>query len=236
VRSVTAFLLAGSLLAVGACGDDDAAAPSTTVATTVVDTTVPADEDTTTTAPTEDGGESAADTTTTTSLGPPTLGERSTISTVGLDRVTFGMRLADAEAAAGTPFVAEGPVGRCTTYVPEEAPAGLRFTVVDGAVERIDVTDGPVTTRSGVGVGAPVQLVRDRYADRVESFPRADGSGEDLVFVPRDEADAAFRVIFETDGTTVTRYRAGRVPVVVPPEPCATVQLPAAPTGAPSSS
>jgi hypothetical protein len=226
-------LLAGSLL-VAACGGDadeaDEALPADDPAVTVggagddVAAEGPVDTDTTTTL--------AADTTTTTSLGPPALDDTSKVSTVGLDTVTFGMSLEAAQVAAGTVFVPEGPVARCTVYRPEQGPQDVRFTVVDGTVERVDVLAGPIRTRSGIGVGSPVADVYARFGAQAQPAPRDDGTGEDIVFVPQDEADAVFRVVFETDGAVVTRYRSGRIPVVLPSAACATVQFPPA---APSS-
>lgn len=229
MRTLLGAMLTGALLVAGCGGDDDAgtdAAPGTTgTADTSTSETVAGTGSTetdvagaTTTA--------AEESSTTTSLGPPALDESSTVSTVGLDEVTFGMSLAGAQAAAGTVFIPEGPAARCTVYVPEQAPGGIRFTIFDGAVERVDIIEGPIRTRSGIGVGSPVADVYARYGAQAQSAPRDDGSGEDIVFVPQDESDAAFRVIFETDGAVVTSFRSGRIPLVLPSTPCSPVQFP----------
>jgi hypothetical protein len=242
MRTLLGAMLAGALLVAGCGGDDDDtdADPATTSSD---DTSAPTSEaDAETESGTDATGTDGADATTTTleesatttSLGPPALDETSTVSTVGLDEVTFGMSLAGAQAAAGTVFVPEGPAGRCTVYVPEQGPTGIRFTVFDGAVERVDILDGPIRTRSGIGVGSPVADVYARYGAQAQPAPRADGSGEDIVFVPQDETDAAFRVIFETDGAVVTSFRSGRVPLVLPSTPCSPVQLPSTPAPTPS--
>jgi len=236
-------VVVAALLVAGACGgDDDGDAADggdggtgTTAAAVVTTTTGAAaegDTEGTTTTLVEGATTTVAEdaSTTTAPLGPPTLDESSTVSTVGLDSVTFGMSLADAQAAAGTVFVPEGPVGRCTVYVPEQAPAGVRFTIVDGTVERVDVREATVRTRSGLGVGSPVADVLARFGAQAQVAPRPDGSGDDIVFVPQDEADAAFRVIFETDGSVVTAYRSGRIPIVAPSVPCAALQLPEVPS------
>lgn len=41
------------------------------------------------------------------------------------------------------------------------------------------------------------------------------------MFIPRDEEDSNYRVIFETDGQKVVRYRAGKLPEVGYIEGCA---------------
>ncbi len=48
----------------------------------------------------------------------------------------------------------------------------------------------------------------------------SDTGGNRVVFTPSDPGDADFRVIFETDGTTVTAFRSGRLPQVDPTTPC----------------
>lgn len=238
MRTLLGAMLAGALVVAGCGGgdDDDSGAGSTTVADTSGTGTEAADA-TTTTGPDDAAATTttaADDSSTTTSLGPPALDDGSTVSTVGLDEVTFGMSLADAQAAAGTVFIPEGPAARCTVYIPEQAPAGVRFTVFDGAVERVDILEGSISTRSGIGIGSPVADVYARYGAQAQPAPREDGSGQDIVFVPQDETDAAFRVIFETDGAVVTSFRSGRIPLVLPSRPCSPVQFPSTSSSTPS--
>jgi len=100
--------------------------PSSTSSTTTITTTTTT---TTTTIPTECTVDSAGTTTTTTSdteeasPSPPvltgsTLDESSSISTVGLDEVTFGMTVVQAETAANTRMIACEPVSDCYRVTP----------------------------------------------------------------------------------------------------------------------
>ncbi len=201
-----AALLAAALLMAACGGDSDeesSGAENTTTTMASISTTAPR------TAPT-----TPSTTTTTTVAGPtePTLTDNSSLSTVGLDTVTFGMTVRAAEAAAGTPLIPEDEVGDCYRVRPEEGPEGVSFLVTDGTIERIDVAAGLVSTRSGFGIGTPARQIIDAFADRISVESSA--GGQRLVFTPADEADQAFRVIFDTDGTTVTALRAGRVPMV----------------------
>lgn len=180
--------------------------------TTVPGTDVVPTETTTTTAA---GG-------TTTSLGSPTLTDSSTISTVGLDKVHFGMTLAEAEQAAGSPFaVATGKGTNCFVGTPEKGPAGVGFLLSDGRVERVDVNAPPIATRSGAKVGSTEAQIKELYPGQIEVQARPDGQpGNALVFVPKDAEDAKFRLVFLTDGTAVSGYRAGRVPQVLAATGC----------------
>jgi hypothetical protein len=157
-----------------------------------------------------------------TSLGKPTLTDGSSISTVGLDQVHFGMTSVEAEKAAGSKLVVQGlHSDACYVAKVESGPQGVNFLVANGKVERIDVAAGPTATRSGAKVGSTVGDVRGMYAGQIENQARPDGQpGMALVFVPKDAADASFRLVFLTDGTKVQSYRAGRVPVVLAANGC----------------
>jgi hypothetical protein len=157
-----------------------------------------------------------------TSLGKPTLTDGSVISTVGLDQVHFGMTPVEVEKAAGSKLVVQGlHSDACYVAKVESGPQGVNFLVANGKVERIDVAAGPTATRSGAKVGSTVADVRGMYVGQIENQARPDGQpGTALVFVPKDAADASFRLVFLTDGTRVQSYRAGRVPVVLAGNGC----------------
>ncbi len=183
-------------------------ATSTTTASTTTTagptTTVAATTTTITTVPPDDPDQ----------YGPPTLGNRSTMSTVGLDTVHFGMTVADAQQAAGTVLVPAGPTGRCYHVVPHDAPEGIVFLVYEGTIERVDINSGPITTRSGVGVGSPETMVTDLFGDSIERQVRVDGT-VDLVFVPSDPGDRNYRVVFNVSGGEVRALKSGRLPQVM---------------------
>ncbi|MCY4422760.1 MAG: hypothetical protein OXC06_06795 [Acidimicrobiaceae bacterium] len=188
-------------------------------ATTTDETTTTTAATTTTAGPTTTV---AATTTTITTVppdnpdqyGPPTLGNGSTVSTVGLDTVTFGMTVTQAQQAAGTVLVPAGPTGRCYHVVPHDAPEGIVFLVYEGTIERVDINSGPVTTRSGVGVGSPETMVTDLFGDSIERQVRVDGT-VDLVLVPSDPGDRNYRVVFNVSEGEVRAYKSGRFPQVM---------------------
>ena len=183
---------------------DTVGTPTTSTSTTSTTTTVVATTTTLTTVPPENTGQ----------FGPPTLSNRSTVSTVGLDTVHFGMTVNQAQEAAGTVLVPAGPTGACYHVVPHDAPDGIVFLVHQGTVERVDINSGPITTRSGVGVGSPESMVTDLFGDSIEREVRVDGT-VDLVFVPRDPGDQNYRVVFNVSEGAVRAYKSGRLPMVM---------------------
>ena len=151
--------------------------------------------------------------------GGSALDESSTISTVGLDEVTFGLTVVQAETAANTAMIACAPVSECYRITPFEAPEGISFVVTAGTIERVDIVSGPITTRSGVGIGTTQERIMELFGDRIETQVNADSS-VDLVFVPQDEGDDQFRVIFTIRDGVVETNRSGRVPIVLDLDPC----------------
>jgi hypothetical protein len=145
-------------------------------------------------------------------LGVPTLDAASSVSTVGIDRIMFGMTLHDAQVAAGSQFTPITPVGHCFLVVPEAGQAGLTFWVVAGTVERVDVDTRTITTRSGAGIGDTEDRIRELFGERIHTTDLPDGSGNLLAYIPKDVADATYRVMFLSNGLQITRVWAGRLP------------------------
>lgn len=149
----------------------------------------------------------------------PTLGPSSSVSTVGLDTVHFGMTVKQAEAAAGTPMIPCSPISSCYRVTPSDAPDGISFVVHEGTIERVDIASGPITTRSGVGIGTAEDRIIELFGDQIERAVN-DDSSVDLIFVPQDEDDADFRVIFTIRDGVVETFRSGRIPLVLDKAPC----------------
>lgn len=183
---------------------------TTTAATTTTEATDTGDDD--------DGEDEAED-----EEPPlePTLDRSSSLSTVGLDEVTFGLTVNEATQLAGTPFINCGLVTDCYRVIPEFAPEGISFVVDEGTIERVDIVgNSPITTRSGAGIGTTDEELTALFGERLE---RVDlGGGQmDVIFVPQDENDQEFRVAFTTVDGVVETMRSGRMPLVLEPDPCA---------------
>ena len=147
-------------------------------------------------------------------IGSPTLGTSSSLTTVGLDTVHFGMTAAVAQRAAGSRFTPVTPRRECFLVTPDEAPEGITFWIVEGTVERVDIDTDEISTRSGGRIGRTEDWIRQAWPDHIQASPLPDGSGNLLAFVPRDESDQEFRIMFQTDGEKVIRMWAGRLPWV----------------------
>lgn len=197
--------------------DDDGADTEAVATTTTTVATTTTFGPTTTPPPTTDAvPDEAAD------LGPPTLSANSTVSTVGMDTVVFGMTVTQAQQAAGAFMIPTGPVSDCYQVIPDGGPEGVTFTVIAGTIERVDIDAGSVTTRSGIGVGTPEDVVTDLFGNQIERSVNDDGTVE-LIFVPSDPGDAEFRVIWTVAGGEVLRFRAGKLPDITRATACAGV-------------
>ena len=148
------------------------------------------------------------------------LGTNDSISTVGLGEVTFGMTVAQAQVAAGTDLINCAPTSDCYRVTPAQGPEGISFLVTESTIERVDIVAGPLTTRSGIGIGSPEDDIINLFGDQIETQVN-DDSSVDLIFVPQDESDAEFRVIFTIRDGVVETFRSGRIPQVTVQNPCA---------------
>lgn len=186
-----------------------------------VDTVPPVSVESSTLAP-----PTTSSTTTSTTVAPDFVGEpefdsSSSVSTVGIGVVTFGMTVTQAETALQGSLVpvAEPVDDACYLVRPAGGPAGVELTVTAGTIERVDVASDLITTRSGAGVGMSEEDLFALFGERLTSTPNTAG-GNTIVFTPSDPGDAAFRVIFESDGAAVTSFRSGRVPQIEPTTAC----------------
>lgn len=141
-------------------------------------------------------------------------------SVTGVGGVRFGMPVdVAARAAGGT--VAHPPEGSCGFVSFRALPRGVRFMVSYDTVVRADVDSATIATDAGARVGMSEDSVQHLYANHLRVTPHKYVSGAHyLTLVPGAPADTVHRIVFETDGKLVTRYRAGVVPYVENVEGC----------------
>ena len=152
----------------------------------------------------------------------PAFSSADKLTTAGLGSMFFGMTPDQASQALPTLWTGgpEDGTPRCYLLAPANGPAGVVVTVFNSSIERVDITNSSITTRSGASVGSTEAQLHELFGERLVVSPYADGSGNSIQYVPVDETDVDYRVIFETDGATVTSMRAGRLPTVAPADPC----------------
>lgn len=141
----------------------------------------------------------------------------------GLGPLEAGMSRADAERVVGASLaIAQDSSWTNCGYTPtDHLPPGVRVMVEGGSVARIDVDSSARTsTAEGARVGDSEDRIRQLYGARVAATPHKYTSGHYLTVVPAQPSDSLYRIVFETDGQRVLRYRAGRRPPVENVEGC----------------
>jgi hypothetical protein len=111
----------------------------------------------------------------------------------------------------------------CGYLVSSVLPQGIDLMFQFGRLVRIDIWEGPKATASGARIGDSESRILEIYGDRItvrqQDYPPI--GAHNMIFIPQDEADSAYSLLFETDGSVVTRYRVGTKQAVEAPEGCA---------------
>jgi hypothetical protein len=142
-----------------------------------------------------------------------------TVTESGWGPIRAGMSVADARAALGGQL--PEPANReCDHVRPIGGSQGLLIMIVGGEVARVEVTDSTVATAAGARVGDSEGRINALYPARVQTGPHKYVDGHYLVVRRGPGADSVYRLVFETDGRRVTRYRSGRLPEVEWVEAC----------------
>jgi hypothetical protein len=156
------------------------------------------------TAPTPDA-KAPADTTAPAPADPWTLTEE------GIGPYHVGMTLAEARAA-GDGLTLTDTTSPCYYARPKSAPAGISLMMTDGHIARINVDSTTVATAAGARVGDTEERIRELYPGKVEVTPHKYTPGGHYMTVTPGAGDR--RIVFETDGKTVLRFRGGKLPEV----------------------
>ena len=138
------------------------------------------------------------------------------------------MTVTEAAEAAGFELVGDlDPDVSETCYhvvPPEDEPGynGIAFMVENDTIVRIEVgTESSVTTKSGAQTGTTEDELQSMFPDQIEDATNTVLDGRAVQFVPRNEKDSDYRVIFILDEEgIVTHYRVGVLPAVSYREGC----------------
>lgn len=137
------------------------------------------------------------------------------LSAEGIGAIRFGMKLAEAEQAAGKATLPE-PFDPACSMVRFASLPELRFMVEEGVVTRADAEPG-VENALGVAVGDTLARIRDKHPDAQVSTHKYDKNGHYVSF-PSPDGRAA--IILEESGGKVSKVRAGLQPAVAYVETC----------------
>jgi hypothetical protein len=143
-----------------------------------------------------------------------------TVSVTGFGPIRVGQSTAEVEATLVGGVELPEPLDDCGFISLSGWLEGVFVMVVDGRVARIDVRDGPTATLNGARIGSTESEILDLYPGQVEEIPHKYTDGNYLNVTPLEATESEYRVIFETDGEKVERYRAGILPAVEWVEGC----------------
>jgi hypothetical protein len=141
----------------------------------------------------------------------------------GIGPIRAGMTIAEASAAIGEALPVDySDFETCDYVTPSILPEGVSLMVISDTVERVDVVrPSAVRTAAGAGIGDPESSVVTRYGSAATVMPHKYTGPDGHYVVVAPPGDSIHRIVFETDGVTVTMYRVGRTPAVEYVEGCA---------------
>ena len=134
------------------------------------------------------------------------------VSMDGAGPFTPGMSLADARERIPGLEAPATPAEGCDYASISGRNKEVSFLIVEDKLARIDVITPDVPTDKGIRVGDTEDKVRAAYGSNLTVEPHKYIEGHYLIV--NNPADTTVALIFETDGTAVTRYRLGTQPVV----------------------
>ena len=145
--------------------------------------------------------------------------ERWEVTVGGIGPVKVGMSVKTANTLLGEGLAVPAKLKECDYVRPKATPKYLAFMVEKNEITRIEVQGGSdISTVDGARIGDTEERIKTLYPGQVEVRPAKYGSGHTLVVTPKGVGN--YRIVFETDGTKVTKYRSGRLPSVEYVEGC----------------
>ncbi len=144
-----------------------------------------------------------------------------TVTQHGIGPVRAGMSVDEVRSyvpALNTP--ADIASAGCTYARSPSLPSGAVLMFRNGTLTRVDILSGQVKSALGAGIGDTEDRVKSLYGDALKVSSHKYTDGHYLTVLPASTPDSLFRIVFETDGTRVIRYRSGRIPAVEYVEGC----------------
>ena len=141
------------------------------------------------------------------------------VTFAGIGPLKAGMSLDEAKIVMRDDLDIPAKLDECAMIKTKTGPKGILIMVEKNEISRIDVTSGTVATVDGAKIGSTEDQIKSLYPGQVEVQPHKYTSGHYLVVTPKGGGNN--RLVFETDGKKVLRYRSGRMPAVQYVESCA---------------
>lgn len=139
------------------------------------------------------------------------------VTAAGIGSVRAGMSLEEANVILDNALTIPAKLAECD-YVRPKSPKGIAFMVEKGEISRVEVQPGSsVSTVAGAKIGDSEDRIKSLYPG-VEVKPAKYAPGHYLEVTPRNGGNN--RIVFETDGKKVVKYRSGRLPAVEYVEGC----------------
>ena len=150
------------------------------------------------------------------------------LSINGLGSVKINMTVAQASSVAGTQIVPsrQNPNRACDYYKPANGPEGVTFMVTEGRIATVEIETNKITTVHGIKVDDTESMIKSAYPGQIQvsRLPNSE-KGKSWVLQPSSFADKDLRLVFvSTNGKTVNRMIAGKVPEVNYAEGCLDVR------------
>jgi hypothetical protein len=145
-----------------------------------------------------------------------------TVTEHGIGPLRAGMTFTEADAALGGALLVpvSADTSGCDYLVWDKGPSGVHVMFDQHRIARVDVDTASIATAAGARVGDDEARIKRLYPGQVVVTPHKYEDGHFLTVTPPAPADKQFRIIFETSGGRVTRYRAGILPSVEYVEGC----------------
>lgn len=141
------------------------------------------------------------------------------VTPAGIGPLRAGMTLAESKTVTHDNLAVPAKTSECDYVRPKSGPKGIAIMFEKGVLSRVDVTVGTVKTVDGAGIGDSEDRIKSLYPGQVKVTPHKYTDGHYLVVTPAGGGEN--RIVFETDGKKVTRFRSGREPAVEYVEGCA---------------
>ena len=135
-----------------------------------------------------------------------------TVTEYGIGLIRAGMTVAEVNSAIGGGFAApKGGASGCSYATLVKGPPGLAVMLENGRVARVEVRSGSIPTSTGARIGDSESRIKSLYPGITTTPHKYIAAGHYLTVSGSDPAD---RIVFETDGSKVTKFRSGATPAV----------------------